>query len=388
MAGLLDKASEKSTETNSEDNAMQEPTPDEQSKGGLLAQASSAEVATPSPSDGDELTSPMLKWGGIAVGGLLILFIFYQVVMGFNLGGYSFTFTDVAIDEEDNNLRLKLSVGTPLFGGVSDDPLSLSISYNGSEVWSGEETIGSKTNWFEIPLKDFYQGNVRDGSGFTNHDFYVVTATQGSTTTDFTITPEQLLDRTLSDAGGSIRTISENGDCPGTSTADGGEGTNGKCHLGAQFMLNVGRPDPINTDLLWHVDGDYSVSVNVEYSETSEADGGTFSTVFTFPLIDVDGSKSSWNGGTGVESGGSVVESSWMYMGGGQTDIFSKMPYLERQHFFDSNGDGCYRMSVTISHDDAVFGGTFVDTSSGAFLHWEENEDPNRSGDNQVDGEC
>ncbi|PXY76745.1 MAG: hypothetical protein CXX80_02650, partial [Methanobacteriota archaeon] len=71
MAGLLDKASEKSTETNSEDNAMQEPTPETDAKGGLLSQTESGEIATPSsPNEKQppvEVGSPMLSGIGIVL---------------------------------------------------------------------------------------------------------------------------------------------------------------------------------------------------------------------------------------------------------------------------------------------------------------------------------
>ena len=66
--------------------------------GGLLARADS----TRSTGQGSSLLSSSARKGvagGLA--GLLILFIAYQAVMGFSLGGYSISVSAVEVDESD-----------------------------------------------------------------------------------------------------------------------------------------------------------------------------------------------------------------------------------------------------------------------------------------------
>lgn len=363
MGGLLDKA--ESVSDSSEDSTSEDGT-------GLLAQAEVVEATTspasnvisPVESKGADEDGPnWVKMGTMAGVAFLLLFAGYQVAMGFNLGGYSLTFTDVEIDEDDNDIRVKLRVGTPMFGGISGEEVQLSATYNGTEVWSGTESIASTTNWFEIPLSAVYQGNSRDATGFNNDKMYVITATQGGQSTEIEIQPA-LMDRTLDTSDAEIRAIVTTGDCPDA----GSEGTNGVCHMGAQFRIGMGIQDPINSDMMWHVNSDYSVAVSLQYSDT----GDSFSEISTLPAIDVDGDKASWGAGAGMSSGGAVIESAWMYYGGDLTDGFSGYPYLSRDSFYQ--GDGCYRISFTITHD-APFGDSFSGESTGHMFYWEYNEE-------------
>ncbi|MBT6644895.1 MAG: hypothetical protein HOB52_03750 [Euryarchaeota archaeon] len=372
MGGLLDKANladnnDDEQATDAEGEAKIEP----EATGGLLAK-SGAEGEWDNPSSGvsirvdrypgDDDTPAWLKYGSVVGVLLLIGFIAYQLMLGFNMGGYSITLTEIEIDENDNALRFQIAVGTPMFGSVDGTEVNLSISYGEDEVWTGVTTIDRSINWIEVPFADFYQGNSRDSTGFNNHIYYTITATQGSSSDELRISPPQQMDRTLSAADSEYIEMKENGECDGdTDTVD-------LCHIGLWFRVGVGIDDPINDGLLWHIDSDYTIDAVVKYNGNP---------VLTFPPIAVDGAKSSWSSSGEVNEGGTMVENAWMGMGGTKSvpDV-AEGTYVERDNFFVD--DGCYSLTVTVTHN-TIFGGSYSVDTEGIHLYWDENE--NRGND-------
>ena len=305
---------------------------------------------------------------GIAAGlaGLLILFIAYQVVMGFSLGEYSVSVSAVEIDESDDTLRVQMFIGTPMLGGTPDDPLEVRITYGGVEAYNGSFTPKNKLSWYEIPFSEFYQGNSRAAASDQTDINYTIEVRQGgSVASAYPISPE-IMDRTITAVDGELTTLTEatdcdeNGDCP----------KNGLDHLGASLRIGAGVEDPVasnSTGMILHVDSDYTIqaAINIEGSE-----------VFVFPTVTVDGSTATWSGG------GGLVESAWLDLDGDGEKLgaFNEIQnYIPRGDFYD--GDGCYIIEITVTHE-SPFGDVFTaNAKQGYQLWWDYNE--NRDTDNE-----
>jgi len=366
--GLLEKAKdiqddEDAVAPDTNDDADVEEATQVVDSGGLLARADS----TRSTGQGSShLSSTARK--GVAAGlvGLLILFIAYQVVMGFSLGEYSISVSAVEVDESDDTLRVQLFIGTPMLGGTPDDSLEVRITYGEVEAYNGSFSPKSKLSWYEIPFSDFYQGNSRAAaSDLTDIDYTIEVTQGGSVASAYPISPE-IMDRTITAVDGELTTLTEatdcdeQGDCP----------KNGLDHLGASLRVGAGVADPVtsnSTDMMLHVNSDYTIEATIDF-EGSE--------VFIFPTVTVDGSTATWSGG------GGLVESGWLDLDGeGQKlGAFGEMQnYIPRSDFYD--GDGCYTIEITITHD-TPFGDVFSDNASQGYrFWWDYNE--NRDTDNE-----
>jgi len=320
-----------------------------ESSGGLLERAGVTDDA------GTPFISASQK-KGIAGGivALLILFIAYQAVMGFSLGGNSISVAALEVDEADDALRVQVFVGTPMFGGIPDDELSISISYNGTVVHTAFFERKAKLSWYEIPFSDFYQGNSRGAAEDSSDIVYTVSVSQGSFTSTEYSSDSALMDRTINDVDGELIAVTEDTDCD----SEGNCEKNGLDHVGAQFRVGVGITDPVesnSTGLLLHVDSDYTIEASIIFED---------SVVYTFSTVSVDGSTATWAGG------GGLVEEAWLDLkGDGQTlDSFDAIQnYIQRGNFFD--GDGCYSIEVTVTHE-SPFGDTLSDTGSQGYLFW------------------
>ena len=319
--------------------------------GGLLARADS----TRSTGQGSSHLSSSARIG-IAAGlaGLLILFIAYQAVMGFSLGGYSISVSAVEVDESDDVLRVQMFIGTPMFGGTPDDQLEVKITYGGVEAYNGSFTPKGKLSWYEIPFIDFYQGNSRAAAGNLTDIDYTIEVTQGgSVASAYPISPE-IMDRTITTVDGELTAQTEATDCD----ANGNCPKNGIDHLGASLRVGAGVADPVagnSTGMILHVNSDYTIQATIEF-EGSE--------VFIFPTVTVDGSTATWSGG------GGLVESGWLDLDGdGQkAGAFGEMQaYIPRGDFYD--GDGCYTIEITVTQD-SPYGDTLSNSSSQGYLFW------------------
>jgi hypothetical protein len=328
--------------------------------GGLLARADS----TRSTGQGSSLLSSSARKGvagGLA--GLLILFIAYQVVMGFSLGEYSVSVSAVEIDESDDTLRVQMFIGTPMLGGTPDDPLEVRITYGGVEAYNGSFTPKNKLSWYEIPFSEFYQGNSRAAaSDLTDIDYTIEVRQGGSVASAYPISPE-IMDRTITAVDGELATLTEattcdeeTGECP----------KNGLDHLGASLRVGAGVEDPVTgnttgpvtgntTGMMLHVDSDYTIQASINF-EGSE--------VFVFPTVTVDGSTATWSGG------GGLVESAWLDLDGDGEKLgaFNEMQnYIPRGDFYD--GDGCYIIEITVTHE-SPFGDVFTANADQGFQFW------------------
>ena len=421
MAGLLDKASEKSTETNSEDNAMQEPTPETDAKGGLLSQTESGEITTPSsPKEKQppvEVGSPMFSGIGIVllfvsmyglynlrvVPGIIVVPIFLSSYALFTYGmktwkgsfssdkfiafgvvwlllgavpylaAFDFTaignlaISEIEIDEDNDQLEFYIytSIG---------DAIEVGVEYDGTEVWNSSVVATSGKKRIEVSFSEFYQGNALDGSGTEVHS-YTITVNAGGTSDESAI-PNSLMTRLVENAGGELYTVSEYNDDTGT-----------KDHLGVILSANLGLLHPSMTretggdtnrysSLINPVVSDYSFSINITYAGV---------VVWSSAVVSVDGDIATWSGGTGDLSSG------WVTLDGTTTGTIGgiDISYLDRDDFYQ--GDGCYTMEVVVTHEvwpSSLGENSLVDDNAAFEFFWEYNEDEDRSGAYKPAIEC
>ena len=342
---------------------------EETSGGGLLERATSGDSHSGEPG----FDSSMVKKGVAAsVVALLILFVAYQAVMGFSLGGYSISVSDVDVDEGENTLGVQVFIGTPMFKSSPSGDMSLTISYGLEEVWTGSFLVDSKLGWYEVSFTDFYRNNSRGAASDGSDILYSVSVTlEGSSSESYPI-PGELADRTITAVDGELEAVTQpNENCVAWDT-DGNcksNENNGIDHLGATVRVGAGVPDPVegNTSgVILHTDSDYTITASIYF------DGDD---VFTFPVVTVDGNAASWDGGSGI------VEDAWVNLDGEgeKTDAFGQSTnYIPRESFYQE--DGCYTITISVTQD-SPFGDVYSDISSqGWEFFWEYNE--NRDTDN------
>ena len=335
------------------------------SGGGLLERASSEG----SLDGGPGFDSSMVKKGVAAsVVALLILFVAYQAVMGFSLGGYSISVSDVDVDDSDNTLGVQVFIGTPMFKSSPSGEMNMTISNGSGPVWTGTFDVSSKLSWYDVNITDFYQGNSRaaaaDGS---NIDYTITVELEGSTSAAYSI-PGELSDRTINIVDGELSQVVSSCDCEDKNDLD---------HVGVKFRVGMGALDPVESDtsnLMMHINSDYTVGAEILH------DG---SPVFSFPTVTVNGDEASWDGGAGT------VENSWLELEGeGELiDLFNEsVSYIPRDDFYEGD-DGCYTIEITVVHV-SPFGEEVIGTSSqGWEFFWEYNENRDTSSGNGPDNE-
>tara|TARA_B100001750_G_scaffold248014_1_gene276188 strand:- start:1559 stop:2710 length:1152 start_codon:yes stop_codon:yes gene_type:complete len=359
--GLLEKAKNQDSESAADDVEAAVEDMGEAVDGGLLGRAS-AEGSISSSSGGgpfDGIDPSMMKKGiaGTIVA-FLILFIGYQVVMGFTFGGYSISVSDVEVDEADNSLRVQVFIGTPMFKSSPSGDMSMTISYGSGDVWTGSFAVDSKLSWYEVSFSDFYQGNSRGAASDGSDIEYSVSVTlEGSDSESYPISGE-ISDRTVDTVDGELTQITQACDCDEKNDLD---------HLGVTVRVGAGALDPVQsntTNLMMHVDSDYTISASIIHDGSS---------VYSFPTVSVNGASASWDGGSGI------VENSWIELEGEGTssNAFGEaISFVNRDDFYQGD-DGCYTVEVTVIHS-SPFGDDITGTSSqGWQFFWEYNESRN-----------
>ncbi len=323
------------------------------SGGGLLERASSEG----SPDAGGVFSDSAMVKKGVAASivTLLILFVAYQAVMGFSLGGYSISVSDVDVDDSDNTLGVQVFIGTPMFKSSPSGEMNMTISNGTGPVWSGTFSVSSKLSWYDVNIADFYQGNSRaaaaDGS---NVDYTITVELEGSTSEAYAI-PGELSDRTINTVDGELSQVVSSCDCEDKNDLD---------HVGVKFRVGMGALDPVESDtsnLMMHINSDYTVDAEILH------DG---SPVFSFPTVTVNGDEASWDGGAGT------VENAWLELEGEGTltgAFNDSVSYIPRDDFYEGD-DGCYTIEITVVHI-SPFGDDVTGTSSqGWQFFWDYNE--------------
>ena len=354
--GLLEKAKNQDSESEVDDVEAVVEEMGNSVDGGLLGRAS-ADGGSPSggSSSFDGFDPIKVKMGVAGVmGALLVLFVLYQVVMGFTFGGYSISVSDVEVDEDGNNLRVQVFIGTPMFKSSPSGDMSMTVSYGPGEVWTGSFPVDSKLSWYDVAFSDFYRNNSRGAAADGSDIVYSVSVTlEGSSSESYPIAGE-ISDRTIDTVDGELSGVTQICDCDDKNDLD---------HLGVQFRVGMGALDPVQSNtsnLMMHVDSDYTVDAKIIY-DSSE--------VYSFPTVSVDGASATWSGGSGE------VEESWLDLQGDESivDLFAETVYfIPRDSFYD--GDGCYSVEITVIHS-SPFGDDITGTSSqGWEFFWDYNE--------------
>ena len=370
MSGLLDKAKEAEASKNvvAEVATVASETSD-------VVVSSSAEAST-------SVFDSMLAEGmgmkiGAAVVSLLVLFVGYQVAMGFSFGTGSMTIVEHSIDEDNNNLKIQIRFGNPMFSSASKDPVQISVSYGDDEVHTTTETPSSNLLNVEIPFSAFYQGNSRATGSSGSDTLYKINAVQGDlVANEYKIEPASVMDRTITNGDAELIVMSTNSNTE----------CNGVCHDGVSMRVSMGVQDAVNSDLISHIDSDYTINAKIVY-EGSQV-------VYTYPQITVNGYLAQWStSGANLMSGAGSVEDSWLQLSGSNSGNFG-IEYIDRDDFYQD--DGCYKLVFTLdlaSTFDVNNLGTQEFESQGYEYFWEYNENRDTTGENGGDpykptGEC
>ena len=151
-----------------------------------------------------------MKIGAVIVT-LLVLFVGYQVAMGFSFGSGSMTITEHSIEEDNDALKIQIRFGNPMFSSASKDTVQISVSYGDEEVFTTTATPSSNLLNVEIPFSDFYQGNSRAVGPSGADVLYKINANQGDLkATEYNIEPANIMDRTITKGDGELIVMSTN----------------------------------------------------------------------------------------------------------------------------------------------------------------------------------
>ena len=250
-SGLLDKAMAKTTD----DGIMEVVETEENRKNSSV-------------SSGISFDTNSTKFKAAAIAGILLVgFVLMQLVLGFSMGDYQVAIANAEVDEDNNDLKFQILIGTPMFKGAPSDPVSLTISYGEEVVWSGKETPSSTTMWIEVPFSDFYSGNSRaTGSSGADTLYSIGAELNGNSAVSLELDSE-MMDRTVTEGGGELIAKTE---------STGSEEKNGLNHVGAQMRIETGVGDPVNEELLLGISSDYSVEAAIIFGGSVE---------YTYPKI-------------------------------------------------------------------------------------------------------
>ena len=270
------------------------------------------------------------KFKALAIAGILILgFIVIQLVLGFSMGDYQVAIANAEVDEDKNELKFQILIGTPMFKGAPSDPVTLSINYGDEKIWTGSETPKSTTMWVEVPFSEFYSGNSRATGSLGADILYTIDAELNGM---YAVTLEldsEMMDRTVTEGGGELIAKTK---------STGNEEKNGLNHLGAQMRIEPGVGDPVNEELLLGINSDYSVEAAIIFGGSVE---------YTYPTVTVDGQNAQWSTSGGYETGIGAFEGQWLTLSGTESEL--NEAYIPRSMFYD-NGDGCYKIQLTVTH--------------------------------------
>ena len=363
MSGLLDKAKKI-------DPAIAEEVTEE-----VVTEAASGAAAEAVASGmlGGMMSEGLAMKVGAAAISLLVIFVGYQVVMGFSFGTGSMTITDHSIEEDNDALKIKIRFGNPMFSSASKDAVQVSVSFGDVEVYTTTATPSSNLLNVEIPFSDFYQGNSRATGSSGADTLYKINANQGDlVATEYKIEPASIMDRTITKGEGELivmTTNSETSEC------------NGVCHDGVSMRVSMGVQDAVNADLISHIDSDYTINAEILY-EGSQV-------VYSYPQITVNGYLAQWStSGQNILSGAGSVEDSWLQLSGSDTGNFG-IEYIARDDFYQD--DGCYMLRFTLEMDstyDVENVGIQTFESQGYDLHWDANEGASDGNNYQPTGDC
>lgn len=280
----------------------------------------------------------------VIVGVVVVLLTAGPYLANFEVGGDTIAIGEFEISEASDELSFKYDLPGG-FGSASNAPLTIVVEFNGNEVHTRQITPTGDSGTIDIALSDIYQGNSLDG------DDYVVSISQEGATSEERV-PANLLIRTLNTADGELGAVTD------TATGD---------FLGVQMSVSLGWRDPGTVGLL-AMSSDYVFTASIQYGGS---DGTGWNDAFAYPQVTVDGRDADWRGRSqsgGMGSGsGMLADTGAILLDGDDEDSFLGF-YIDDDEF--DAGDGCYRISVDLDHDDPFgIGGddTFTSASTTAW---------------------
>ena len=291
--------------------------------------------------NGDALNG--MQWTSIAVVYLLLAGVPYIAAM--DLGGSVLLNYDSEtwFDEDDDTVTLDLRQSTGLLGSeFSGGDLTVTVSQDGSETWSGEvnvvmnEEFGGNVGSVTLAISDFYSMNAQrvksvSGSGspvLEDHPYTVCIDVEGMT--DCVDLPTAELTRTVTDVDEKATGHSSDQDCTGGHES---------CIDYVEFQGWVGEGTP-STDVLTvpaRIQGTYQIDMEFVYSDGTKT--------IDYATITVDNNVGSWNDDT--------CGPGTMNIGVTYTEFFFECEDNTQFESDDalSEGYGCYTLTVSSSQD-------------------------------------
>ncbi len=313
-----------------------------------------------------------MQWTSIAVVYLLLAGIPYVAAM--DLGGSVLLNYDSNewFDEDADTITLELRHSTGLLGSeFSGGPLTVTVTQDGSETWSGEinvimnsefdGNVGSVT----LAISDFYSMNAQrvksvSGSGspvMEDHPYTVCIDVEEAT--DCVDLPTAELTRTVTDVDEKATGHSSDEDCSGGHES---------CIDYVEFQGWVGEGTS-DTDVLTvpaRIQGTYQIDMEFAFSDGTKT--------VDYATITVDNNVGSWNDDT--------CGPGTMNIGITYTEFFFQ---CEDDSQFESDdtlseGYGCYTLTVTSSQNGVEMASSSShyefeekqDTADGTTYTWEE----------------
>ena len=313
-----------------------------------------------------------MQWTSIAVVYLLLAGIPYVAAM--DLGGSVLLNYDSNewFDEDADTITLELRHSTGLLGSeFSGGPLTVTVTQDGSETWSGEINVIMNSEFdgnvgtVTLAISDFYSMNAQrvksvSGSGspvMEDHPYTVCIDVEEAT--DCVDIPTAELTRTVTDVDEKATGHSSDEDCSGGHES---------CIDYVEFQGWVGEGTS-DTDVLTvpaRIQGTYQIDMEFAFSDGTKT--------VDYATITVDNNVGSWNDDT--------CGPGTMNIGITYTEFFFQ---CEDDSQFESDdtlseGYGCYTLTVTSSQNGVEMASSSShyefeekqDTADGTTYTWEE----------------
>ena len=313
-----------------------------------------------------------MQWTSIAVVYLLLAGIPYVAAM--DLGGSVLLNYDSNewFDEDADTITLELRHSTGLLGSeFSGGPLTVTVTQDGSETWSGEINVVMNSEFdgnvgsVTLAISDFYSMNAQrvksvSGSGspvMEDHPYTVCIDVEEAT--DCVDLPTAELTRTVTDVDEKATGHSSDEDCSGGHES---------CIDYVEFQGWVGEGTS-DTDVLTvpaRIQGTYQIDMEFAFSDGTKT--------VDYATITVDNNVGSWNDDT--------CGPGTMNIGITYTEFFFQ---CEDDSQFESDdtlseGYGCYTLTVTSSQEGVEMASSSShyefeekqDTADGTTYTWEE----------------
>ena len=313
-----------------------------------------------------------MQWTSIAVVYLLLAGIPYVAAM--DLGGSVLLNYDSNewFDEDADTITLELRHSTGLLGSeFSGGPLTVTVTQDGSETWSGEINVVMNSEFdgnvgsVTLAISDFYSMNAQrvksvSGSGspvMEDHPYTVCIDVEEAT--DCVDLPTAELTRTVTDVDDKATGHSSDEDCSGGHES---------CIDYVEFQGWVGEGTS-DTDVLTvpaRIQGTYQIDMEFAFSDGTKT--------VDYATITVDNNVGSWNDDT--------CGPGTMNIGITYTEFFFQ---CEDDSQFESDdtlseGYGCYTLTVTSSQEGVEMASSSShyefeekqDTADGTTYTWEE----------------